>query len=118
MSDVITWHQDDGPEVYAHDDQGALWASFESPAGEQCALCGRTITRSWVCANGRHVCLDDVTLAGDTFTVSELAYAAGTGEPAMRRMLNAGGATPRLDEHSKDRTERIPRQMVIDLVAL
>jgi hypothetical protein len=59
-----------------------------------------------------------IQASGDTFTISELAYEAGTSEPAMRRMLNAAGAAPRLDEHSKDRTERIPRQLVIDLVAL
>jgi hypothetical protein len=53
----------------------------------------------------------------DTFSISELAYTAGTSEPAMRRMLNAAGASPRLDEQSLDRTQRIPRQWVIDLVA-
>jgi hypothetical protein len=53
----------------------------------------------------------------NTFSISELAYAAGTSEPAMRRMLNAAGASPRLDEQSMDRTERIPRQLVNELVA-
>lgn len=53
----------------------------------------------------------------DTFSISELAYAAGTSEPAMRRMLNAAGASPQLDEQSTDRTERIPRQLVNDLIA-
>ncbi len=52
----------------------------------------------------------------NTFSISELAYAAGTSEPAMRRMLNAAGASPQLDERSMDRTERIPRQLVHDLV--
>jgi hypothetical protein len=54
----------------------------------------------------------------DTFSISELAYAAGTSEPAMRRMLNAAGASPRLDEQAMDRTERIPRQLVSALVTL
>jgi hypothetical protein len=116
MDDVLILRRDKTPEV--HDDHGCVWAWFESPAGKQCALCGRTITRGWACADGRHVCLDHVIVAGDTFTVNELAIAARISKRAMRTMLNDAGTTPPLEERSTDPVERVSRQVVTRLVAM
>jgi hypothetical protein len=54
----------------------------------------------------------------DTFTVNELAIAARVSMRAMRKMLNDTGLTPRLDERSADRMERVSRESVMRLVAM
>ena len=52
----------------------------------------------------------------DTFTIGELATAAEVSVPAMRRMLNDAGATPRLDEYRHDPKEWVSREEVINLM--
>jgi hypothetical protein len=54
----------------------------------------------------------------DTFTINELAKAAGVSMRAIRGMLNDAGATPRLDVFGTDSAKTVDRDTVADLVAL
>lgn len=61
-------------------------------------------------------------MSGDTFTVGELALAVigpYTGAVrAMTKMLNDAGAVPRLNELEDDPAAVVPRELVIDLLAM
>jgi len=58
-------------------------------------------------------------MAGETFTIGELAQrVTGGNERTIRKLLNDAGAHPRLDEYTTDPGEVVGRDLVVDLFAL